>query len=189
LIIGTEHYLITLALGVISVGLVILQEIMLPRDIGFASKTLLFLTNFSATIVIDSAILYAIIFYAVKQMERAETAADREQQRSEGLLVNILPPRVAERLKQEPGTTIADAYDEASVLFADMAGFTSRAADTPPHNSSAFSTACSPDWMPWSSATDWRRSRRPATPIWSSAACPWRTGPCHSARRPRSRYA
>jgi adenylate cyclase len=82
--------------------------------------------------VMNSALLYGIIFYAVRQMERAETSAEREHRRSEGLLINILPPRVAAQLKERPADIIADAYPEASVLFADMAGFTSRATDTPP---------------------------------------------------------
>lgn len=104
----------------------------MPRDTGFVSPTLLFVTNFTATVIFNSAILYGIIFYAVRQMERAEAAAEREHKRSEGLLLNILPPRIAERLKGGKNAEIADAYEEASILFADMAGFTSRAADTSP---------------------------------------------------------
>src|SRR5262249_53888970 len=132
LIIGTERYLITISIGIVSVALIIFVEIYLPRDTGFASPTLVFLTNFSASIVFNSAVLYGIIFYAGRQMERAEDAAEEARQRSEALLVNILPPRVADRLKERPGTIVADSYPEASILFADMAGFTFRAADTPP---------------------------------------------------------
>jgi len=132
LIIGTEHYFITIALGVVSVGLVVITEIVLPRDTGFVSPTFLFFTNFAATTAFTATVLYGIIFYAVRQMERAEAAAEREHQRSEGLLVNILPPRVAERLKDRPQSEIADAYPEASILFADMGGFTARASDTTP---------------------------------------------------------
>jgi adenylate cyclase len=132
LIVGTEHYLVTGVLGVVSVALIILLEVALPRDTGFASPTMVFFTNFALSIATNSALLYGIIFYAVRQMERAEETAEREYQRSEGLLINILPPRVADRLKERPGDIIADAYQEASVLFADMAGFTSRAADTSP---------------------------------------------------------
>ena len=132
LIIGTEHYFITIALGVVSVGLIVITEIVLPRDTGFVSPTFLFFTNFAATTAFTATVLYGIIFYAVRQMERAEAAAEREHQRSEGLLVNILPPRVAERLKDRPQSEIADAYPEASILFADMGGFTARASDTTP---------------------------------------------------------
>src|SRR6185436_16112522 len=47
---------------------------------------------------------------------------------------NILPPGVATRLKDRAGADIADAYSEASILFADMAGFTARASDTRPQD-------------------------------------------------------
>ena len=80
----------------------------------------------------STAILFSIIFYAVRQLARAEAAAEREYERSESLLSNILPPRVAERLKERSRCVIADAYPEASILFADMAGFTARASDTTP---------------------------------------------------------
>ena len=132
LVIGTEHYLITIAIGVVSVALIFLTEIVLPRDSGFASPTLLFYTNFAGGVVLSTAALYSIIFYAVRQMENAEEKAEREHRRSEGLLVNILPSRVAERLKDGPNAEIADAYPEASILFADMAGFTARTSDTAP---------------------------------------------------------
>jgi Adenylate cyclase, family 3 (some proteins contain HAMP domain) len=132
LIIGTEHYLISGVVGVASIGLIILTEVVLPRDSGFVSPTFLFFTNFVVGVVSGSVLLYGIIFYAVRQMERAEDTAEREHRRSEGLLVNILPPSVAARLKDRPESEIADAYPEASILFADMAGFTARASDTTP---------------------------------------------------------
>jgi adenylate cyclase len=47
-----------------------------------------------------------------------------EQERSERLLLNILPQPIAERLKREPGVLIADSFSEATVLFADIADFT-----------------------------------------------------------------
>ena len=53
-----------------------------------------------------------------------------EQARSERLLLNILPAPIAERLKRGGGT-IVDALDEATVLFADLAGFTGLAATLP----------------------------------------------------------
>ena len=45
------------------------------------------------------------------------------QGRVESLLLNILPEEIAERLQMEP-QTIADHFDEASVLFADVVDFT-----------------------------------------------------------------
>jgi class 3 adenylate cyclase len=47
----------------------------------------------------------------------------KEQERSEALLLNILPKSIAERLKQNE-SAIADAFSEATILFADIVGFT-----------------------------------------------------------------
>ena len=60
----------------------------------------------------------------------AFAALERERARSERLLLSILPPAIAEQLKDSPGT-IAEGFPEATVLFADLAGFTaySRTAD------------------------------------------------------------
>jgi class 3 adenylate cyclase len=57
-----------------------------------------------------------------------ERELDRERGRSEGLLRNILPEQIADRLKQrDPATEhghIAQAYDEVTVVFADLVEFT-----------------------------------------------------------------
>jgi adenylate cyclase len=57
--------------------------------------------------------------------ETQETARQlaAEQEKSERLLLNILPSPIAERLKQEP-QAIADGFAEVTVLFADIVGFT-----------------------------------------------------------------
>lgn len=47
----------------------------------------------------------------------------QEQEKSERLLLNILPGPIAERLKQGENT-IADSFDEVTVMFADLVGFT-----------------------------------------------------------------
>ena len=57
---------------------------------------------------------------------------DRFQKESDDLLHNILPDEVAMRLKADEAL-IADDYESASVLFADMVGFTPMSAQmTPP---------------------------------------------------------
>ncbi|HIK33514.1 MAG TPA: response regulator [Oscillatoriales cyanobacterium M59_W2019_021] len=47
----------------------------------------------------------------------------QEREKSERLLLSILPQPIAERLKQDPHT-IADNFQDVSVLFADIVGFT-----------------------------------------------------------------
>ena len=68
----------------------------------------------------------------MRETARAERAMEAEYQRSEALLANILPASIAERLKNPEHTIIADKYDDASILFADIAGYTKRASDTAP---------------------------------------------------------
>jgi adenylate cyclase len=53
-----------------------------------------------------------------------------EQDRAERLLLNILPPAIADRLKQGE-LAIADNFAEATVLFGDLVGFASLTAETP----------------------------------------------------------
>ena len=52
-----------------------------------------------------------------------------EQEKSERLLLNILPPAIAERLKQGE-QTIAERYADVSVLFADLVDFTTLVQNT-----------------------------------------------------------
>jgi len=54
-----------------------------------------------------------------------------EREKSDNLLLNILPKAIALRMK-EGEVTIADKYPEASVLVADLAGFTNLATHIPP---------------------------------------------------------
>jgi adenylate cyclase len=46
-----------------------------------------------------------------------------EQRRADNLLLNMLPEEIAETLKRRPGT-IAEQHEGASILFADIVGFT-----------------------------------------------------------------
>lgn len=58
-----------------------------------------------------------------KQLKHEQTMLAMEREKSEALLLNILPPAIATRLK-EGEHVIADEYSEVSVLFADIVGFT-----------------------------------------------------------------
>lgn len=55
--------------------------------------------------------------------KQAEAALRLEQEKSDRLLLNILPQPIAERLKQDQ-SIIAETYTEVTVLFADIVGFT-----------------------------------------------------------------
>ncbi len=70
------------------------------------------------------SLVFMMVYYFVGQKNMF-------QQKSESLLLNILPKEIAAILKND-SRTIADHYDAASVLFADMVGFTPLSAKLPP---------------------------------------------------------
>ena len=59
----------------------------------------------------------------MRQLKRQHEALAQEQEKTEQLLLNILPWKIAQRLKAGE-EHIADAHPNVSVLFADMVGFT-----------------------------------------------------------------
>lgn len=130
LVLGVDRLVILAVNCTVAILLVIALEILAPADTGLLTKRQM-LENFIGCTVGTSLILFAIVFYAVRQAALGEEAAEREYQRSERLLVNILPEAVAHRLKAS-SEVVADRYNDASVLFADMAGFTARASQTSP---------------------------------------------------------
>jgi guanylate cyclase len=74
--------------------------------------------------VVSILILVPIVIILVEQIRH-------EQARSQGLLLNVLPAVIAERLKRSPGV-IADEYESCTVLFADIVGFTDHASQVAP---------------------------------------------------------
>jgi adenylate cyclase len=68
-------------------------------------------------------IWFGNIFGLLRQRDTALQELHEEQVRSEKLLLNVLPQKIADRLKREPGT-IAEAYKDVTILFADIVGFT-----------------------------------------------------------------
>jgi class 3 adenylate cyclase len=77
---------------------------------------------FGTVLGLISVILVIVIFYQLYSRDEEELVFER--QKSEKLLLNILPHEIAERLKkgEEP---IADRFEKVSVLFADICQFTS----------------------------------------------------------------
>ncbi|HET8979554.1 MAG TPA: adenylate/guanylate cyclase domain-containing protein [Solirubrobacteraceae bacterium] len=73
-------------------------------------------TFFVLNIAGVTATAYVLLQYFVR-------AREREQAKSERLLLNVLPAPIAARLKQTH-EIIADAYSEVTVLFADIVDFT-----------------------------------------------------------------
>jgi guanylate cyclase len=86
-----------------------------------------FLMNIGAISTVAFALLY--VFIQERNTALAEVRVERDK--SENLLLNILPKEIAPRLKNNRAT-IADSYDCASVLFADIVNFTPWSAELPP---------------------------------------------------------
>lgn len=82
----------------------------------------LYYTVYNSTMFV--ATLFIIAYFYQTGVERAEAALEREYQRSEGLLLNILPEEIAARLKEKESQSIADSFLCVTVLFSDIKGFT-----------------------------------------------------------------
>ncbi len=67
----------------------------------------------------------------MRKLTETATALKEEKERSERLLLNILPQSIAAKLKQGQHA-IADSYAEVTVLFADIVGFTPLSAQMSP---------------------------------------------------------
>ena len=97
--------------------------------------TLVFFTlNFIAV----STIIYMLLRYSIAEkrkmqqsLEVAHQQIQIEQERSEKLLLNILPGSIADRLKTSD-KTIADGFADVTVMFADIVNFTQVAANMSP---------------------------------------------------------
>jgi adenylate cyclase len=84
------------------------------------------------------AMVYWLLSFAFTERERsrarlqeAHGRLQEEQERSERLLLNILPAPIAERLKNSEAA-IADGYADVTVMFADIVNFTRLAEDMAP---------------------------------------------------------
>jgi adenylate cyclase len=128
---GVDRIFLASILAAIAAGMVITLQFLVPRDTGAQPVWALSL-SFVVTTISACVMVVTTVWYAIREIVRAEAAMELEYERSEALLANILPSSVADRLKDPARNTIADKYDDASVLFADIAGFTERASEMPP---------------------------------------------------------
>ena len=107
-----------------SIGLVLIEAILQPwlrasNNIAPGAGAILWALNS----LIVCGIWFGNIFGLLRQRDTALQELHEEQVRSENLLLNVLPKKIADRLKREPGT-IAEAHKAVTILFADIVGFT-----------------------------------------------------------------
>ena len=98
---------------------------MFPPPPGWFTTTMLALN-----VAVGGTIVFTLLALFAKQRQDALIALRSEQAKAENLLLNILPRSIADKLKARP-QTIADQFTAASILFADVVGFTPRSERLP----------------------------------------------------------
>lgn len=73
---------------------------------------------------------FCIAFYIYSTFDRSERYLHAEQSKSERLLNNILPGSIVRQLRESPDT-IAERFENCTVLFSDIVGFTSMSRQMP----------------------------------------------------------
>lgn len=104
-------------------GEVLFSDADLP--VGFTS------TMLALNVIGAGSVAFTLLAVFADQRNAALTALQAEQEKSEDLLLKILPRPIAERLKGTP-QTIADHFVAAPILFADVVEFTPLAQRLPP---------------------------------------------------------
>jgi adenylate cyclase len=104
------------------------------QGVNMQTISIFFALNFAAM----STIVYLLISYFVRARDKLQGRVDEqhrllklEQEKSERLLLNILPGPIAERLKEQHAT-IADGFADVTVMFADIINFTQLSEEMPP---------------------------------------------------------
>ena len=108
------------SLAVVLLILFIVFEYQFPRQAGFMDNESFYRINMA--VVATCLLVMAAVFRNF--VTDTENALEAEQARADKLLLNVLPASVADRLKRSPKTKIADRYEQVTVLFADIVGFT-----------------------------------------------------------------
>jgi len=92
---------------------------------------LLILTFFVLNAIVNSIFIFLVLRTSLQQREQATALLQLEQEKSERLLLNVLPASIAAILKDD-NRTIADRFETVTVLFADVVGSTPLAEELDP---------------------------------------------------------
>jgi len=95
------------------------DPILFPQTMTLARS----LSQFAFSMFTVTLIIYWVLVYFVRQKNQAYELLSGERDKSERLLLNVLPQEIAPILKSGK-ETIADRYESASILFADIVDFT-----------------------------------------------------------------
>jgi len=96
------------------------------KSFDLSTVAVFFVLNFAAI----SVMIYSLLWYFAAEKQKLRHQVDishaelrQEKERSDKLLLNILPPAIAERLKRNE-MNIAQGHADVTVMFADIVGFT-----------------------------------------------------------------
>jgi adenylate cyclase len=122
--------------ALVGVGVIALHNVGALLFTGESTTNLIFGDYF----LLITAFIGTVGAYVLERSQRLlylrEQELDEERGRSDGLLRNILPGPIADRLKERDPTAdhgrIAQAYGEVTVVFADLVGFTAQSGRAEP---------------------------------------------------------
>ncbi len=106
-------------LGMVLFSGLIQPYVRITNNLPNAVKLFFFVMNIGTI----STIAFTLLYHFVRQTNKFMMLLQLEQEKSERLVLNILPKEVADILKVE-NRIIANMYEAASILFADLVGFT-----------------------------------------------------------------
>ena len=110
-----------------------LDALITPREVWQQLFIVIFFitgSGYSAWVTYTGEVVARRSFWQEKVIAWQMDELATEREKSERLLLNVLPASVAARLREKE--TIADSFDEVTVLFADIAGFTKYSAKVSP---------------------------------------------------------
>ncbi len=114
---GIKQWWIALPAVIIGIALHLVAWFNFPAETAILKPGPEFINSLYTQAAISTGVLLAsAVYYAFRLAESAKEETDT-------LLRNILPDSIVERLKSESTDVVADNFDEASILFADITGF------------------------------------------------------------------
>jgi class 3 adenylate cyclase len=128
------RFLLVVLVTVIGIGAYLPYAFTAPYIVD-ASRVL------AALFLVSFGVLGGLAAYRLERFSRQvflhERQLDEERERSDRLLLNILPQAIVEQLKTASGRRIAQAFDQVSVLFVDAVGSTEQGARSSPEEFAA----------------------------------------------------
>ncbi len=114
---GLERWKLIVPMVAIAIALHLAAWFMFPPEAARIDASARVLNDLYVQAAVTTGVLIAAtVSYAFALAERAKAETD-------ALLRNILPDSVVERLRDTPGQLVADAHDNAAILFTDISGF------------------------------------------------------------------